>query len=246
MNIWEKLKTWNQRCRICKTDGITGGFVDQFPELKVVEPLKFGHLYKCEKCNQFWFLHEHKQWLDRIRPEYVPLVRHWNQNTLEIENSALSILSGIGGVPDSYKGYISIPCSIRNTAGHKHDKALILISKQPPFRWPEEQRVCWADEIDGIYPSVFALPFDVRRVSCEKEEEAMGFAPVGVLDKQGTEYTLACESYFFDYNGIKGEEIRLSGSPQKKWKRIIYPEPAQAYYFVDWFDQCEDLLVPSG
>jgi hypothetical protein len=249
MNIWKKLKAWNQRCRTCELDGISGKVLDRFPdqfsELKVVEQLKFGHLYQCEKCKQFWFLHEHKQMMDRIRPEYMPLVHYWNQNKLNVKESTLGILSSIGGVPDYYKGYISIPCSIQNTAGERNDKALVLVSKQPPDRWTELQKVHWASEIDTVSLSSFALPIDVRRASAEKREEAMGFAPVGVIDKKGIEYTLECKSQFFDHNSIKGEEIRLSGR-QKKWKKVVYQGPVQAVYFVDWYDKCDEQLIPNG
>jgi hypothetical protein len=246
MNIWAKLKAWNRRCRICEVDGISGKIIDRFPELKVVEPLKFGHLYQyqCEKCKQFWFLHEHKQMMDRIRPEYMPLVHYWNQNRLNVKESILRILTNIGGVPDYYRGYISIPCSISNTAGGKHDKALVLVSKQPPYRWPELQKIHWASEIDTISPSSFALPVDVRQASAEKREEAMGFAPVGIIDKKGIEYTLGCESQFFDHNGIRGEEIQLSGR-QKKWKKVVWQKPIQEVYFIDWYDRCDELLISN-
>jgi hypothetical protein len=75
-----------------------------------------------------------------------------------------------------------------------------------------------------------------------KMEVSMRFAPVGVVDKKGTEYTLPCESHFFDSNHIKGEEISLSGR-EKKWKKTVLPSPAQAFYFVDWFDGCEEILL---
>lgn len=249
MNIWEKFKSWNRRCRTCEVDGILGGAVAKastyFPELKFVEPLKFGHLYQCEKCKQFWFLHEHRQMMSRVYPEYMPLVRYWNQNKLKVNESILKILYDIGGVPDYYKGYISIPCSVRNAAGNTHDKALIMISKQPPYSLPELQKIHWAEEIDAVSPSPFALPIDVRRISAEKREEAMGFAPVGVMDGEGTEYTLGSESQFFDHNGIKGEEIHLSGR-QKKWKNVVWQEPVQAVFFVDWYDRCDELLLKTG
>lgn len=249
MNIWEKFKAWKQRCRLREADGILGGKAvekasEYFPELKAVEPLKFGHLYQCDKCKSFWFLHEHKQKIDRIRPEYMPLVRYWSQNRLSVKESVLEILSNIGGVPDYNKGYISIPCSVNNIAGEWHDKALVLVSKQPPDSWTELQKVHWASEINTISLSPFALPIDVRRASEEKREEAMGFAPVGVIDSKGTEYTLGCTSQFFDHNGIKGEEIRLSGH-QKRWKRVVWQKPVQAVYFVDWYDKCDELLAQN-
>ncbi|MGH2361921.1 MAG: hypothetical protein ACRDGM_15455 [bacterium] len=242
MNIWGRLRAWYHRCRTCEVDGIEGSLLDQFPELKPVEPLKFGHLYQCSKCGQSWFLHEHKHSLNHIRNDYLPLVRHWNQKCLTVGDSVLSTLAGIGGVED-HEAYITVPCSVQDMSGQQHEKSIVLVSKQPPFRWPERQKVHWADEVAAVSASPFALPLDVRQASSEKREEAMGFAPVRVVDKKGTEYTLGRRSHFFDHNGIKGEEIRLSGR-QKKWRDVVWPEEAQAFYFVDWFDGCEELLVP--
>ena len=243
MNFWGRLRAWYHRCRTCEVVGIEGSLLDQVPELKPVEPLKFGHLYQCSKCGQSWFLHERKQWLHRIHNDHLPLVRHWNQRCLTVGDSVLSILASIGGVEDFYEDYIAVPCSVQDMSGQQHEKSIVLVSKQPPFGWHERQKVHWADEVAAVAPSPFALPLEVRRASSEKKEESMDFAPVGVVDKLGTEYTLSRESHFFDHNGIKGEEIRLSGR-QKKWRNIVEPEPAQAFYFIDWFDGCEELLVP--
>lgn len=245
MNILGRLRAWYHRCRICEVDGIAaeGSLLDQFPELKFVELLKFGHLYQCSKCGQSWFLHEHKHWLHRIRNDHLPLVRHRNQKCLTVGDSVLSILASIGGVEDFYEDYIAVPCSVQNMSGQQHEKAMVLVSKQPPFGWHERQKVHWANEVAAVSASPFALPLDVRRASSEKSEEAMGFAPVGVVDKKGTEYTLGHESHFFDRNGIKGEEISLS-LRQKKRRNVVWPEPAQVFYFIDWFDGCEELLVP--
>ena len=70
----------------------------------------------------------------------------------------------------------------------------------------------------------------------------MGYAPVGIVDRQGNEYTLASVSRLFDWHSIRGEEISLSGR-QKKWRKTVMAEPAEEYYFIDWFDQCEELLA---
>lgn len=244
MNIWKQLRAWYHRCRTCEVDSIHGAVLGQFAELKPVEPLKFGHLYQCAKCARFWFLHDHKLWVDRIADDHLPLVRHWNQKRLTVGDSVLSILATIGGVEHDYKVYIAVPCSVHNMSGQQHEKAVVLVSRQPPLRWHGPQKVHWADEVAGVSASPFALPLDVRRASSEKSEEAMGFAPVGVVDKKGTEYTLLRDSHFFDRKGIKGEEIRLS-ERQKKWRNVVWaPEPPQAFYFIDWFDGCEELLVP--
>lgn len=245
INIWKRIKAWSQRCRTCDADGIDGSFVDQFPDLKPVEPLKFGHLYQCSRCGCYWFLHEHKRWLSRIHDDSLVLVHRWNESRLTVEASVLNVLASIGGVENFNKDHFAVPCAIQNVSGQQHEKAIVLISKQPPFGWPEAHLVHWADELVVVAPSSFALPLSVRQASSEKREEAMGFAPVGVVDKKGIEYTLGCESRFFDYNGTRGEEMRLSGL-QKKWRNIVWPKAAQAFYFVDWSDQCDKLLVPRS
>lgn len=73
----------------------------------------------------------------------------------------------------------------------------------------------------------------------------MGFAPVGIVDRGGNEYTLVSKSHFFDWRGIVGEDIRLSGR-QKKWRKTVHPEPAEVYFFVDWFEGCEQTLIGAG
>jgi hypothetical protein len=129
MNIWGRLRAWYHRCRTCEVDSIEGSALGQFSELKPVEPLKFGHLYQCAKCAQFWFLHDHKLWVDRIPDDHLPLVRHWNQKCLTVDDSVLSILASIGGVEDFYKDYIAVPCSVQNMAGQQHEKAIVLVSR---------------------------------------------------------------------------------------------------------------------
>jgi hypothetical protein len=130
----------------------------------------------------------------------------------------------------------------------------------------------------SVTPSPFALPLDVRKASAEREEVSMGFAPFGVMDNHGNEYTLGAETNFFDTDGVKGKDIILSLYRGKyreddragveyglllwllcfifeqgrsaltrhpklpKRPRTVWPEPAEAFYFVDWFDQCEQLF----
>lgn len=169
------------------------------------------------------------------------MAHHWNQTPLTLNSSLLSALAKISGTEDS-KDCITIPCAVENISGEYHEKSLVLISRQPPYSWYEPAMVHWANELVNINPSPFALPIDVRKASSQKTEISMGFAPVGVIDKIGVEYTLPCKSCFFDINDVKGEEISLSGR-KKKWQRTVLPSPTQAFYFVDWFDGCEEILL---
>src|SRR5262249_32749506 len=122
----------------------------------------------------------------------------------------------------------------------------VLVSKQPPIQRPEPATIHWAEELVAVAPSPFALPLSVRIASSEKREEAMGFAPVGIEDRTGTEYTLGSASQFFDYKGVRGPDTRLSNRQKRwwqwRWRNVVFPQPAQAYSLVDWFEQCETLL----
>jgi hypothetical protein len=238
VDIFKRFK--NPRCKNCQADFIHGSLVEQF-EIYPIEIWKFGHLYQCSRCSCYWFLPEHKQYTQRIHYSLLPLAHHWNQTPLPLNSSTLSVLAKIGGVEGS-KNCISIPCAVKNVSGGCHDKAVVLISKEPPCFWYEPPIVHWADELANINPSPFALPLDVRKASSRKMEVSMGFAPVGIVDRQGIEYTLPCESQFFDSNDVKGEEISLSRR-KKKWKKTVLPSPAQVFYFVDWFDDCEEILL---
>jgi hypothetical protein len=221
-------------------DGVQGSF-DEFPQLQPVEPWKFGYLYQCSKCRRFWFLHESRHSIRRIQDHLLPLCRHWNTTSLTLDTTNLSALASIGGIANKKRTTLTIPCSVQNVSGRYHEKAVVLVSKQPPYFWYQPTMVHWADEVKAIVPSPFALPSDVRLASAQQEEIAMGFAPTGVRDQNGKEYTLTWESTFFNYRGVKGEEIRLSGR-QQKWKKQVLPDPADAYYWVDWFDGCQTLL----
>jgi hypothetical protein len=244
--IREAFRAWRDHCRTCEVTAIAGSLIDQIPQLTPVEPLKFGHLYRCSKCDRWWFLDDDKHWLHRIDDERLPRVREWHTRSLTANDSLLRVLASIGGTEDQYRGHIAVPCSVQDVNERHHEKSLVLVSKQPPLGWCEPQAFHWADEMAAVSPSVFALPLEVRRASAEQREESMGFAPVGLVDPRGTEYTLGCAGHFFDHNGIRGDQIRLSGR-RKRWRNIVPPEPPAAYFLVDWFDGCNELLTrPAG
>lgn len=229
-------------CSTCANNGIEGSIIDKFPMLRVVEPMKRGHLYQCQKCYKFWYLHEHKKWLHRIYDSHLELVRYWNKGHFSIEESIKNDLVSIGGVIDYYKDRIFIPCACVEKSGKQILKAVVIISKCPPYNWPSSSLIQWSDQILSISPSQFSLPKEIRASSFSKREESMGFAPLGIKDNTGREYTLGHESLFFDHRGIKGADVLLSGR-KRWWKEIVMPKEAEAYYFVDWFEQCEELFI---
>ncbi len=150
MNILRKYITWRNRCRTCETSGIYGDCITQFPELAEIEALKFGHLYQCSKCDQYWFYHSNKSWLYRIHQDHLPLVHHWNKGSFACNDDTITILSGIKGVVDLCYEHISIPCSVKHKSGVLYDKSVVMIAKHPPYSWPEPHKVFWGEDILSV------------------------------------------------------------------------------------------------
>lgn len=235
----QNFKSWEHKpCRTCRLDSIQGSLLADYPELRPLEPWKFGHLYQCSRCGRQWFLHAHKQRISRIQDDLWDLAHEWNRARLTLDAKIMEVLASIGGPADYYGDQITIPCSIRLMTGQRYEKALVLIAKQPPYFWYKPEQVHWAGEVASLESSIFALPLDVRLACAHKLEESLGFAPVGIMDAQGNEYTLVSNSHFFDWGGIIGKDIQLSGR-QKNWRKQVLPAPAEAYVFVDWFEGWE-------
>ena len=124
----------------------------------------------------------------------------------------LQELALIGGVRDYHGGRLAIHGAVQNTSGQRHDKAIVLVSKEPPYREYDPHTIHWADEIVSVTASPFALSCAVRTESAERAEISMGFAPVGIEKETGAGMgtTLGCATSFLNANSVKGEDTRLS------------------------------------
>lgn len=224
---------------------IHGSILEHYPQITLVRPLKFGQLYQCQKCLTYWFLQENKTFMHKIRESHLPFVLYWESHQLTLAESVRTTLKSIGGVLDAYSETITVPVDATNISGEQHAQSLVFITKKPPCCWYPESNIRWATELVSGTPSPYALTLDVRRASSEKREEAMGFSPVAVEDRSGKVYTLSSVSNFFNVEGVRGEEVRLSAKP-KRWPNRVWPQSPDTYYFADWFDGCENYFCPSS
>lgn len=239
--LWRRWRAWRNRCRTCESDAIYGSLIAEFPELVPVERMKRGQLYRCSKCGGTWLLNESKDWLRRIPQDDVRRLREWNRSQSTLEEPFLAVLAAIGGIATS-PDVIGVPCAVETRSGLRLEKAVVYVCKIPLGGYEPPTQTLFPADIASVAASPFALPLDVRRASFEKADESMGFAPVGVVDGKGREYTLACISDFFDKDAAKGEEMRLSGRT-RRWPKVVWPEAVQAVVFVDWFEGCESRLA---
>lgn len=237
-------RTMRRRCNACDCDGIDGSIFSQYKQIKFVKKLKRGKLYICEKCNNSWYLKENEEWLNRIPKEYESLVDYWNENKINISESNCQTLREIGGVAHNSMDGISFPCCVVETNGNVVEPSIVVISKSPPCNWLETDLIKWTSEIKEIRTSPFALSREIRVASNEKREERMGFAPVSVQDNSGKHFTLGNASEWFNSEGVLGKDLKLSERPGK-WRNIVNSQEPQAYYFADWFDGCESLIIKA-
>jgi hypothetical protein len=239
-HMWDQFRGRRKTCSTCAFDEIDPSLLHLYPELTCLETLKFGHLYQCSECGTYWFLKERS--LIRIRDSMLPMVRIWNQMRLMIAPPLLDVLVEIGGVIDPWEEHILVPCMAEDSAGRGGPKSLVMISRHPPL-FRRDYTIGWTNDLTFVEPSAVALPLDVRKASGEKREESMGFAPVGVVDRGGREYTVLSNSQFFDYRGVQGQDLQLSGRT-KRWKKVVPYIESEAIFFADWFEGCEGLLAP--
>jgi hypothetical protein len=239
-------RTGPEPCRKCRVDAIDASLADALPRFGAMEALKFGAFTRCTDCGIAWFFNADRTFLSKIPEHWVESVRRWSDSDLTIGSDTVSALASIGASEPVHSASesITIPCTTRSVSGQVHEKAIVTVSRRPPGHWSPQPR--WGNELESVTASRWALPLTVRRAFFETVAESMGFRPVRVLDPKRTEYTLADFSHFFNWNGVAGSDLRLSDRQKRwwelRWRNIVWPCSAQAYYVVDWFTGCETLL----
>lgn len=234
----------NGRCSRCRVDGISGVLLSQFPNLVLKRNLKFGEMWRCQKCETPWFLTSNRQWIHRIGLEFKPLVAHWNETALDLTLPCLRAATGIGGVRNDWEETVILPCAVTTKNGERFEKAILQVTKTPPYRWYSLEKVRWAWEIAELEGSRFTLPLQVRRASHEKREEAMGFAPTDVQSNDGRSFTLGNASDFFEHEGVTGPNIQLAPRPRKR--NVVPFAETQAWFWVDWNDDLVEKITTSA
>jgi hypothetical protein len=225
-------------CGVCSWDYIDANVLTNYPRLEADAALKFGHLRRCRDCGGVWFAPEGNGFAFRLLEEWLPDLQRWDAQPFRASPEFIDTLAQVGGVATNGRSILRFPCVVTTAAGERHERAVVLISKLAPVR-ALVQGLPWlsVDEHCTAQRSALALPVIVRRASFEQPDAS----PVGVIDRCGKEYTLTQGSEFFDKDGVKGPEIKLSGRPAKRGT-LVWPAPPDSVFLLDWFDGCEKLV----
>jgi len=220
--------------------------------LILVEPLKYGFLYKHKHFNQYWYLDGDEEYMHRVRNYQYDTLMEWNEKKITLSSDQITILDTIGATEadrfGNRRGKIKIPARVVLISGKTIDPCLIQISKLPPFIY-EDKTIIFGDKVREIEPTKFALSQEVRTESYSANELRMGFAPTLVETRNRDQFILNWSNDIFQYGDIRGEDIILSHT--KYTFDIVAPilgTNEMKYYLVyfDWYEGCESLLIEKG
>lgn len=229
-------------CTVCSWDNIDAGVLANYPQLEADTALKFGHLRRCRDCGGVWFAPEGTGFAFRVLEEWLPDLERWDEKPFAASPELIDTLARIGGIATQRRSVLRFPCSVVTANGQRHERAVVLVSKLAPVR-ALVQGLPWLglDENCVVERSPLVLPVIVRRALFDELEDGHQATPVSVEDKAGKEYMLSQRSEFFDKEGVRGADIRLSGRANRRGA-LVWGAPPDIVFLLDWFDGCEKLV----
>jgi hypothetical protein len=210
--------------------------------------LKFGEHYRCKVCGMSWFLDEESRGANMcsIPDEYQPLLPEWNRRPLRPTPEVFEALRRIGGTPPEGHGResrsVSVPCRITTKRGERLDFTRVVFQKTPPLRL--ETKLFFIDKIASVEPSEYAMSRELRLVTSKAEELRMCFSPTLVEAPNGRLYVINGWPDFFDLDGVRGADLRLSARALdlKRPPPVYRCGPTNAV-IADWEPSCLSLLI---
>lgn len=219
----------------------SGKGVPDWPAAKIEsfvleQTLKAGHLYRCQNCNNAWYLDPGGFMMNSVQNERLPLIRDWSERRLSLTEELEYALSHIGRTsPDVYGNgaqYEEYPCAVQTTSDEFVSIAVVTKQHHAPFEHYRDYRL--GSDIASIQPSDYALPLEVRLVTARAHEQRMGFAPTILETESGERLTANWTTNFIKLDGIDPSKIQVA-STQAYFSDTppILDEPKPVYFVVD-------------
>lgn len=213
------------------------------------EKLKNGSLWKCQVCENWWYLNETQNQMNAVPKERQGLLVRWNSLPLEPLIDMVKTLSEIGATPpDIYgngQGEIRVPCRVITKSNETYDCAWICFAQGPPLDlWPSKTFLL--DEVLRIEPSPFALPKEIRVATADAEEVRMCFSPTMIEAPDRKLICLNGTNDFFVDSRYKPDEMKLAQPGFHERDAEYYnAKSGAACFFGDWSEKLTALwLLP--
>lgn len=224
----------------------------QLVGLHFVRDLKFGKLYECPLCHNWWHMDSESVWIFRVPEERREMLVEWDRSPLIPEERFRDVLREIGATgPHHYTlrstKRLHIPCEIEWGDGTVTSRCVLILTDEAPIDVYEQGRLMQG--VRDIRKSPFTLPQDVRLESTTTEELRMDYCPTFVCTTDGEILWLNWQAFFLEWNGKKGSDFRLFGTRQTAANRLIVKtqrveDPVQpVFVYADRFDGCDELLI---
>ena len=229
---------------------------------KEVKEIKFGSLVSCPECGNIYTKTAYpvgrgNVQLNKIGKSELASVEKWNEVKLSPTKEQLKVLKEIGATPpDAYTNgsdTITFPCKVVLKNKKELDYCYLYFRMQPPLKSNlyGAKNYYLLNEVDTILPSEFALSKEVRYATTRANELQMSFAPTVVIGPDKKKYYFNWTNDFLDFNGWKGDEIKLPKDYSFNYKKPpeggIIPFNHEYYIIVgDWSKSLLKLRIEDN
>lgn len=180
--------------------------------LRHEQTLKAGDIYRCQHCDERWYLDSKQRMLAHISADKLPLVSAWHDQALTLTPEQYQLLAEIEDCDklDRRQSH-AIPCQVTTHDGTVYPFAEVVIQRDAPVEDYREYRL--ASAIASISPSPYALPKAVRHECGWAQEIRMGFAPTLLLLSNGEQVTVNGISTFINLEGVDASKTQVGELP---------------------------------
>lgn len=206
----------------------------------------FKH-YVCSVCNRDWVLHDDGFRMSYLESNVFKKIRELQIGPVRIKENLINTLGQIGATPpDSYgngRNSVDIPCEVTTIDGTVYPKAMVSFLNVPQI---SKGLSFYANIIDKVRPSRYAVTEEVRQSYWHLSEARMGFFPTPVkkINNHYKTFTLNGRVSFFDADNVTGEQLELLKTHDLSAKVIQTEEDEDiVYFYATWIDGVDCLRL---
>lgn len=210
-----------------------------YNQLSLIKEISYGKIYIQKSNDDLWYINPQETVAYYLSNEQFNLLNKWSDEELLPDDTQLTILSEVKGLPSPqyslYPQYVDYPVKATTKDGTQIYNCICHFSKFPPLQ-PWFKKIILLSDIVNISSSDLSLSHELRLSSMLAEEMRMSFYPFMVEKIDGEILTYDGITQFASSGEIKGNEIgnEIPFSYGKFSKLYSYSE--QITYIVGKWD----------